>query len=95
MRFLLAVVIWLICLGLAIPFVTRTWWLPTAISQHARQVDSQFMLTLVVTGAIFILAQVALGYTVWRYGRSRRGAAAHFHGNNTMEVMWTAATATM
>ena len=62
MAFLLALVIWLVSLGLVIPFITRTWWLPDAITEHARQVDDQFMLTLVVMGIIFILAQGSLGY---------------------------------
>ena len=93
MPLLLAAVIWLVCLCLAIPFFTRTWWFPVAISEHARQVDAQFMFTLVVTGVIFIVAQVALGYVVFIYGRRRSGGAAYSHGNNTMEVLWTAATA--
>ncbi|MBI3665191.1 MAG: cytochrome c oxidase subunit II [Acidobacteria bacterium] len=93
MPLLLALVIWLVCLALALPFFTRTWWFPVAISEHARQVDTQFMFTLVVTGVIFIVAQLALGYVVFNYGRRRSGAATYSHGNNTMEVLWTSATA--
>ncbi len=93
MPFFLAVVVWLVSLGLAIPFFTRTWWFPTAISEHARTVDDQFMFTLWVTGIIFILAQAALGYVVLRFGRKRAEAAGYSHGNNTMEMLWTTATA--
>ena len=95
MPLFLAVVIWLVSLGLAIPFFTRTWWFPAAISEHARTIDDQFMFTLVVTGVIFIVAQAALGWVVVQYGRSRSGAATYSHGNNTMEVLWTAATAVL
>src|SRR5712692_3386574 len=93
MPFLAAVVIWLVALVFAIPFFTRTWWFPAAISEHARQVDQQFMFTLVITGVIFIVAQGALGWVVLAYGRRRSEGATYSHGNNTMEVMWTTATA--
>jgi len=93
MAFLTAAVLWLVAAALAIPFFTRTWWLPEAISEHARTVDGQFMLTLVVTGIIFILAQLALGWAVFRYGGDRSGPAHYSHGNNTMELAWTTATA--
>lgn len=95
MALLLAVVIWLVGFGLAVPFFTRTWWFPPAISEHARQVDDQFMFTLVVTGIVFILAQAALGYVVFQFGRARSGPASYVHGNNTMEVVWTSATAVL
>src|SRR5574340_1272327 len=93
MRFCAALVIWLVSLALAIPFFTRTWWFPVAISEHARQVDQQFMFTLVVTGVVFILAQLSLGWVVLKFGRARSEAASYVHGNNTMEVLWTSATA--
>jgi cytochrome c oxidase subunit 2 len=93
MALLLAIVIWAVSAGLAIPFFTRTWWFPPPISEHARQVDQQFMFTLVVTGVIFILAQLVLGYAVMRFGAKREGPASYSHGNNTMEVLWTSATA--
>lgn len=93
MALLLALVIWGVSAGLAIPFFTRTWWFPQAISEHARQVDQQFMFTLYITGVIFILAQLALGWVVLVYGRKREGFASYSHGNNTMEVLWTSATA--
>ena len=95
MAFLLALVIWLVSLGLVIPFITRTWWLPDAITEHARQVDDQFMLTLVVMGIIFILAQGSLGYAVWRFGRKRPGPASPVRGNDRWEILWTTAAAVL
>lgn len=89
MAFLLAVVIWLICLAISIPFFTRTWWFPEAITQHGRWVDDQFMLTLVVTGIIFILAQFALGFAVFRFGRRRSEPASYVRGNDRWEILWT------
>ena len=95
MRFMLAVVLWGVAAALAIPFFTQTWWLPEAISEHARTVDAQFMRTLYGTGVVFILSQLALGYVVWKYGGSRREPATYSHGNNTMEALWTGAIAVL
>ena len=95
MPFLVALVIWVISAALAIPFFLKTWWPPEAISEHARTVDGQFVLTLIITGIIFLLAQGALGWAVLAFGRKRAGAASYSHGNNTMEVVWTSATAVM
>jgi cytochrome c oxidase subunit 2 len=92
MAFLVALVVWLVALGLAIPFFTKWWWLPDAITEHARAVDSQFNLTLIGTGIIFILAQAALGYAVLRFGRKRKEPADYVHGNDRWEVLWTTAT---
>jgi len=91
MGFLLAVLIWTVCIALSVPFITRTWWFPEAITEHGRGVDDQFMLTLVVTGVIFILAHFALGYAVMRFGANRPGPAVHSHGNERWEILWTTA----
>jgi cytochrome c oxidase subunit II len=92
MAFLVALVVWLVALGLAIPFFTRWWWLPESITAHGRAMDSQFNLTLICTGIIFILAQAALGYAVLRFGRKRKEAADYVHGNDRWELLWTTAT---
>jgi len=92
MRFLLAACIWLVSAALALPFYLKTWWPPAPISEHARTVDGQFFLTLIVTGITFILAQGALGWAVFQFGRQRPEAASYNHGNNTMEVVWTTIT---
>jgi cytochrome c oxidase subunit 2 len=92
MAFLVALVVWLVAVGLAIPFFTQWWWLPPAITEHARAVDSQFNLTLVGTGIIFILAQAALGYAVFRFGARGAERADYVHGNDRWEVLWTTAT---
>ena len=91
MGLLTAVVVWLITLAISIPFVTRTWWMPEAITDLGRLIDDSFMVTLVITGFIFVVAQVALGYTVWRYGQKSEGPADDTHGNNKLEILWTVA----
>lgn len=93
MGLLLAIVVSIITLALSIPFVTRTWWMPESITEVGRQIDGAFMITLVATGVIFLLAQAALAYAVWRYGRGEDGPADHSHGNNRLEYLWTTAAA--
>jgi cytochrome c oxidase subunit 2 len=95
MRFLLAVALWFICAATALPFFLKTWWPPQAISEHARTVDDQFVLTLIITGIVFIAAQGALGWVVLQFGRQRSEPASYSHGNNTMEVVWTSITAVL
>lgn len=95
MAVLVALVVWLVALGLAIPFFTQWWWLPPTITAHGRAVDSQFNLTLIGTGIIFLLAQGALGYAILRFGRRRSGPADYVHGNDRWEVLWTTATTIM
>ena len=90
-NFLLAVAIWLICVALTIPFVAKTWWMPDPITDHARQVDGQMALTFVVTGVVFILAHLALGYAVLKFGRDRSEPAEYTTGNDRWELLWTSA----
>ncbi|MFN0167464.1 MAG: cytochrome c oxidase subunit II [Bryobacteraceae bacterium] len=67
-------------------------WFPDAISLHAQSYDSHFHLTLLITGIIFILAQLALGYAVFRY-RDRGQRVVFTRGSNRLEILWTSATA--
>ncbi len=89
----LALTIWLITVVTAVAFIGRYWWFPESAATHGGAVDGQFVITLAVTGVIFVLAQVALGYIIYRYRARPGGKAEHSHGNNTMEVVWTSATA--
>ena len=41
-------------------FGAKVWWMPPSISTHGPAVDHQFNLTLVVTGAVFVLAQLGV-----------------------------------
>lgn len=90
---LIAIVVWLITVAMSLPFVTRTWWMPDPITEVGRAIDASFMFTLVGTGIIFLLAQAALGYAVWRFGKRASGPAADMHGNPKLELLWTAAAA--
>lgn len=89
---LLAFTIWAITTVTVVLFAGKYWWFPESASSHGESVDRQFMYTLWVTGAVFIVAQVALGYLLVRY-RERPGRKAIYnHGNDKMELTWTLAT---
>jgi cytochrome c oxidase subunit II len=70
------------------------WWYPHAISTIGPAVDHQFNLTLILTGIIFVCAQLGLGYFVWKY-RDRKDSrkVIYSHGNNKLEAGWTIAAA--
>lgn len=73
-------------------FVARTWWFPESITALGDAIDVQFVRTLWITGIVFVLAQLALAVLLIVY-RDRGGRAAYSHGNNTLEILWTTATA--
>lgn len=91
---LLAPVVWILTVVICFLFAGKYWWFPLPISQHGVLYDVQFTRTLVVTGLIFFLAQMALGYAIFRF-RDDGKKASYSHGNNTLEVIWTSATAVL
>ncbi|HET9529172.1 MAG TPA: cytochrome c oxidase subunit II [Blastocatellia bacterium] len=96
----LAVLLWILAIGTAILFIGQKllfgqtlWWFPENISTHGGAIDAQFNRTLWVVGIAFTLAQIALGYAVFRFGSRGKERAVYSHGSNRLEVTWTAATA--
>lgn len=92
MALLLALAITAITLISTYFFVAKTWWLPPYISEYGEAYDQHFLLTLAICGVIFIAAQLALAYTIFRY-RRHSGPSQYSHGNNKLEVLWTSAAA--
>ncbi len=72
-------------------FAAKIWWFPPAITAFGHEIDDQFMRTLIITGIVFVLAQLGLAYAVFRF-RDQGQKATYFEGNNTMEIVWTLAT---
>ncbi len=93
MGLLIAIVVWAITIAMAVPFVTETWWMPESITELGDEIDKAFNYTLIGTGIIFILAQFALGYAAWRFGRKTDQPASDSHGDNRLEILWTVAAA--
>lgn len=91
----LAILIWLITLASVVLFFSG-WWFPQGITEHAKGIDTQFLITIIVVGISFVGAQVGLGYMVWKY-RSDAGnkeeRALYTHGSNRLEMIWSVVTA--
>ena len=75
-------------------YFTAKQWFPPTITAYGQDIDRQFHRTLIITGIVFVLSQIALGWAVFRY-RDRGQLASASHGNNAMEVLWTLATLVM
>ena len=76
------------------PFSNVSLWFPPPITDFGRQIDEQFGRTLVITGVVFVLAQLGLALVIFRF-RDRGQKASHIEGNSTMEFVWTLATIVM
>lgn len=91
---LLAAIVWILTAIICFLFAGKYWWFPLPISRHGIAYDEQFNRTLLITGIVFFLAQVALGYVIARF-RDDGKRASYSHGNNTLEMLWTSATAVL
>ncbi len=92
MALALAVALALITLVSMYLFAGKFWWFPALASQHGGAIDEQIVRTFWLTGIIFFFAQLGLAWAIYRY-RARGQRATYSHGNNTMEMVWTVATA--
>ena len=69
------------------------WWLPENVSSQGVHVDRIFYVILVVTVAVFVLVQATLIVFLVKYRRRDGQRAAYVHGNNRLEIIWTAVPA--
>jgi cytochrome c oxidase subunit 2 len=72
-------------------FASKIWWFPPSITAFGLQIDEQFHRTLIITGIVFVLAQLGLALAVFRF-RDHGQKVNFFEGNSTMEFVWTLAT---
>jgi cytochrome c oxidase subunit 2 len=52
-------------------FLQRNWWLPELASVHGADFDTEFAMTLAITGFMFVAVQLALGYLAFRFSANR------------------------
>ena len=87
----MAVVIWAIVV-LSSLFYVR-YGVPELASDRG-YLDSLYYVILGITGAAYILYQLALGYVIYRYRGDRPGAtSSHWHESHKLELIWTIGTA--
>jgi cytochrome c oxidase subunit 2 len=67
-------------------------WLPPLMSDRTG-IDSAIWISLVVTGAVFIVTNLMLAYFSWRFQDREGAAAAYWHDNPRLEWTWTIVTA--
>ena len=87
-------VIWLITLCSTYFFVAKTWWALPVASLNGVAIDQHFTYTYIAMGAVFLAAQLGLGYVVWKYRDTGSGRKVLYsHGNTGLEIAWTVLTA--
>ncbi|MCS7223790.1 MAG: cytochrome c oxidase subunit II [Armatimonadetes bacterium] len=79
----------LIVLAAVVITAGRFWWLPPLASEHGAWTDRLFVVTLLITGIVFVLVQIALAYFVFRHRDDPERRAAYFHDNKPLEITWT------
>src|SRR5262245_52716684 len=70
----------------------RDWWLPELISVHGASIARQLGITLALAGIVFFLAQLALGYFIWRFRGRGTERASYWDENSKLEATWTIIT---
>jgi cytochrome c oxidase subunit 2 len=78
-------------------FVAKASWnpgFPPAITAFGALIDAQYQRTLIITGIVFVLAQLGLAWAVFRF-RDQGQKATFFEGHTGMEMVWTLATLVM
>jgi cytochrome c oxidase subunit 2 len=58
-------------------------------SVEGEELDSMFMITLYITGIVFVITQVLLFYFAWKYQEKEGRKAFYLPHNNKLEVIWT------
>ncbi len=92
MALMLAVFFWVVATATVAIFVGRVWWLPELISAHGGTIDDELILALIVAGIAFFLAQIALGYFIWRFRARGQERATYWHESPKLEITWTIVT---
>ena len=65
------------------------YWLPVDVSQHGHTIDHLFYFILWLTGAVFVVTEVALFWFMLRYDAKNGGKVSYTHGSHSLEIIWT------
>ncbi|MDZ4666671.1 MAG: c-type cytochrome [bacterium] len=58
-------------------------------SEHGVEYDSMFMITLILTGVVFIITQVLLFWYGFKYKADGKRKALYYPDNHKIELLWT------
>jgi len=90
---IIALMLVVLVVGAFYTFIGLGMWFPKTISEYGAPIDAQFNRTLLVVAVAFTLAQLALGYAVFKFGRKGNERAVYSHGSDKLEMGWTVVTA--
>src|SRR5688572_3172318 len=63
--------------------------LPPETSDHGETIDTMIIITLWVTGIVFVVTQILLFWFAFKYQEKEERKAYYFPHDNRLEVIWT------
>ncbi len=66
------------------------WGLPDQGSSYAPEIDKIFYFILYITGFVFVAVEGLLVFFLFKYRYKKGRTASYTHGNNRLEIIWTA-----
>ncbi|MCO5248875.1 MAG: cytochrome c oxidase subunit II [Chitinophagales bacterium] len=79
-------------LGLFIGITIFTEWhkfLTVPASEHGKWIQSLIVVSLVITGVVFVITNFLLFYFAWKYRYRKNRKALYYPENNKLEFIWT------
>ncbi|NIR47118.1 cytochrome c oxidase subunit II [candidate division KSB1 bacterium] len=67
-------------------------WLPPNVSTFGGDIDKFFYVIYYITLVVFVLVAATMVYFLIKYRYKEGRKAKYYHGNNTLEIIWTSAT---
>jgi len=67
-------------------------WLPENVSTYGGEIDKFFYVIYYITTTVFFLIAFSMIYFLIKYRYKEGRKAKYYHGNNTLEIIWTSAT---
>jgi cytochrome c oxidase subunit II len=74
-------------------YAGKTLFAQGSASVEGEKIDTMFMWTLAITGAVFFLTQILLFWFLFKYQEKEGQKAVHFAHSNKLELIWTAVPA--
>ncbi len=65
-------------------------WFPSKSSTYAGQIDNIYVVIFWITFVVFLIVEGGLVYFLFKYRYKPGRKATYTHGNNTLEITWTA-----
>jgi cytochrome c oxidase subunit 2 len=70
-------------------FYNKTLLAQPAASDHGEKIDFMLIITIAVTGVVFLLTQILLFWFAYKYQFSEKRTVYYFPHNNKLELLWT------